>query len=33
MKIFDVLIIGAGSIGLPVSFYLAKKGLNVGVVE
>jgi sarcosine oxidase, subunit beta len=33
MKIFDVLIIGAGSIGVPLSYYLAKKGLKVGVVE
>lgn len=33
MKIFDVLIIGAGSIGVPTAYYLAKKGLKVGVIE
>jgi len=33
MKKFDVLIIGAGSIGVPLSYYLAKKGLKVAVVE
>jgi sarcosine oxidase subunit beta len=33
MKNFDVLIIGAGSVGVPLSFYLAKKGLKVGVIE
>lgn len=33
MKIFDVLIIGAGSIGVPAAYYLAKKGLKVGVIE
>jgi sarcosine oxidase subunit beta len=30
---YDVVIIGAGSVGLPLSFYLAEKGLKVGVVE
>jgi sarcosine oxidase subunit beta len=33
MKMFDVLIIGAGSIGVPAAYYLAKKGLSVGVIE
>ncbi|MBI5403664.1 MAG: FAD-binding oxidoreductase [Ignavibacteriae bacterium] len=33
MKTFDVIIIGAGSIGVPMSFYLAKKGLKVAVLE
>lgn len=33
MKKFDVLIIGAGSIGVPASYYLARKGLSVGVIE
>jgi sarcosine oxidase subunit beta len=29
----DVLIIGAGSVGLPLSYYLAAKGLKVVVIE
>ncbi len=33
MKTFDVAIIGAGSVGLPLSYYLAKRGLKVGVIE
>ncbi len=33
MEKFDVVIIGAGSVGLPLSFYLAKKGLEVAVFE
>jgi sarcosine oxidase, subunit beta len=33
MKKFDILIIGAGSIGVPAAYYLAKKGLTVGVIE
>jgi sarcosine oxidase subunit beta len=33
MKKFDVLIIGAGSIGVPIAFYLAKKGLKTAVIE
>jgi sarcosine oxidase, subunit beta len=33
MKTFDIIIIGAGSIGVPLSFYLAKKGLKVAVLE
>ena len=33
MKKFDIVIIGAGSIGLPLSYYLSKKGISVAVVE
>ena len=33
MKKFDVAIIGGGSVGLPLSYYLAKRGLKVGVIE
>lgn len=33
MKKFDILIIGAGSVGLPLSFYLAKENLKVGVID
>jgi len=33
MRKFDVLIIGAGSIGVPAAYYLSKKGLSVGVIE
>ncbi len=33
MKTFDLAIIGAGSVGVPLSFYLAKKGLKVVVFE
>ena len=33
MKNYDIVIIGAGSIGLPLSFYLAQKGKKVAVVE
>jgi sarcosine oxidase, subunit beta len=33
MKKFDIIIIGAGSIGVPLSFYLAGKGLKVAVLE
>ncbi|MFA4839365.1 MAG: FAD-binding oxidoreductase [Candidatus Neomarinimicrobiota bacterium] len=33
MKKFDVVIIGAGSIGVPLSFYLANRGLKVAVLE
>jgi sarcosine oxidase subunit beta len=32
-KIYDILIIGAGSIGVPLSFYLAKRGMKVAVIE
>ena len=33
MKIYDVIVIGAGSVGLPAAYSLAKKGLSVAVVE
>lgn len=33
MKTYDVAIIGAGSIGTPLSFYLAQRGLQVVVLE
>jgi len=33
MEKFDVAIIGAGSVGLPLSFYLADRGLKVAVLE
>lgn len=33
MKHFDIIIIGAGSVGLPLSFFLAEKGLKVSVFE
>lgn len=33
MKTYDVCIIGAGSVGVPLSFYLAKYGLNVLVLD
>jgi len=33
MKIYDVAIIGAGSIGTPLSFYLAQRGFKVIVLE
>ena len=33
MNKFDILIIGAGSIGVPAAYYLAKKGLRVGAIE
>lgn len=33
MKKYDVVIIGAGSVGVPVAFYLAKKGLKTAVIE
>lgn len=33
MKTFDVLIIGAGSVGLPLSYSLAKRGQKVAVIE
>lgn len=32
-KAYDVIVIGAGSIGLPASYYLAKKGLSVLVID
>ncbi len=33
MKNFDVIIIGAGSIGVPAAYYLARKGLKTCVLE
>ncbi|MFP4547507.1 MAG: NAD(P)/FAD-dependent oxidoreductase [Fidelibacterota bacterium] len=33
MKNYEVLIIGAGSVGVPLAFYLAKKGSKVAVIE
>ena len=33
MKTYDAIIIGAGSVGLPLAWRLADKGLTVGVVE
>jgi len=33
MKTFDVLIIGAGSVGTPLAWKLAKRGVKVGVVD
>ena len=33
MKNYDVVIIGGGSIGVPLSYYCAKKGLKVAILE
>ena len=33
MKIYDILIIGAGSVGLPTAYYFANKGVSVAVIE
>jgi len=33
MKSYDIVIIGAGSIGVPLSYYCAKRGFEVAVVE
>lgn len=33
MKRYDLVIVGAGSVGLPLSYYCAKKGLKVCVLE
>ncbi|MGO8695892.1 MAG: NAD(P)/FAD-dependent oxidoreductase [Rectinemataceae bacterium] len=33
MKSFDVLIVGAGSVGVPLAYYCAARSLKVGVVE
>ena len=33
MKHYDVVIVGAGSVGLPLSYYCAKKGLKVCVLD
>ncbi len=33
MKRYDILIIGAGSVGVPTAYYLARKGKRVAVIE
>ena len=33
MNEYDILIIGAGSVGVPLSYYLARKGAKVAVIE
>ncbi len=33
MKAYDIVIIGAGSVGIPLSYYLARRGLRVCVIE
>lgn len=33
MKTYDVVIVGAGSVGLPLSYYCAARGLTVAVIE
>jgi len=33
MKTYDVIIIGGGSVGLPLSFYLAERGIKTAVIE
>jgi len=33
LKKFDIIIIGAGSIGVPAAYYLSKKGFKIGVIE
>jgi len=33
MKTYDVVIIGAGSVGVPLSFYLTQRKLKVLVLE
>ncbi|MDD3806512.1 MAG: FAD-binding oxidoreductase [Candidatus Marinimicrobia bacterium] len=33
MKSYDVIIIGAGSIGVPLSYYLSQRGFKVAVIE
>ncbi len=33
MKSYDIAVIGAGSIGVPLSFYLAQQGLSVLILE
>jgi sarcosine oxidase subunit beta len=33
MKTYDLLIAGAGSIGVPLAYYCAKKGMKVGVID
>jgi len=33
MNVFDAVIIGAGSIGVPLSYYLSRKGMKTAVLE
>lgn len=33
MKTYDVVIVGAGSIGVPLAFYLGEKGIKTAVIE
>jgi len=33
MKTYDILIIGAGSVGLPTAFHFASRGVSVAVIE
>lgn len=33
MKTYDILIIGAGSVGFPTAYYFANKGVSVAVIE
>lgn len=33
MRLFDIVIVGAGSVGVPLAYYCAKKGLKVIVLE
>ena len=33
MSDYDVIIIGAGSVGVPTSYFLAKEGMKVLVLE
>jgi len=33
MKRYDIVIAGAGSVGMPLSYYCAKKGLKVAVID
>jgi len=33
MKNYDVIIVGAGSVGLPLAHRLAVKGVSVGVID
>ncbi|MEA3392468.1 MAG: FAD-dependent oxidoreductase, partial [Candidatus Marinimicrobia bacterium] len=33
MRTYDILIIGAGSVGLPTAYYFANKGVSVAVIE
>lgn len=33
MKVYDVIIIGGGSVGVPTAFYLSQKGVKVAVID